>query len=279
MKNIVKAFAVLAGVASLVACNKYADYNWTPFASFDTKSANVLENVGTVEVNLSTYNLSGPCTVTLTTSGTAVAGENFRIVGAESGVINFAQAGTQTLQIEIINHPDDINGALTLNLTINSVSDGVEIGTVSTFKITIRDFVPVNWNYLQGIWTAQDYDDGAEDGGEYQVLIKKVSDTKLQLINLWGGGETLEGTVSFNTEANTATLSFEPRQVVVDATAYGYGPMILIGQNDAGSWAWVPVKATASATGIMIGPWNMVITQGDYTGYLYGNSYTTALSK
>ena len=279
MKNIVKAFAVLAGVVSLVACNKYADYNWTSFASFDSRSFNVLENVGTIEVGLSTYNISGPCTVTLSASGNAVAGENYRIVGNESGVFNFAAAGTQTVQIEIINHPYDIDGTLTLNLTINSVSDGVEIGALKTVRITIRDFVPVDWTYLAGIWNAQDYDDGAADGGEYQVLVTKVSDTKIALTNLWGGEETIEGTIAFDTEANTAAIEFPAQQVVMDASAWGYGNLILIGKNASGSWAYSPVKATVSATGVEIGPWNMLITDGQYAGYLWATSLTTSLTK
>ncbi len=279
MKNIVKAFAVLAGIAALAACNKYAEYNWTSYASFDTRSYNVLENVGTLEVNLNTYNISGPCTVTFSTSGTAVAGENYRIVGNESGVINFSQAGTQTLQIEIINHPYDINGALTLDLTINSVTDGVEIGALNTVHITIRDYVVVDWTYLASVWNAQDYDNGSQSGGAYKVAFTKVSDNQIALTNLWDGGETIMGTVEFDEKANTAAISFPARQVVMDASAYGYGALLLIGQNDAGSWAWAPVKATVSASGVEIGPWNLVITEGEYAGYLYGDSYSTVLTK
>ena len=118
-----------------------------------------------------------------------------------------------------------------------------------------------------------------KDGGEYQVEIVKVDDNTLTLENLWGGEEKLTGTIEFDEDANTATITFPARQVVMDASAYGYGNLLLIGQNDAGNWAYAPVKASVSIAGISIGPWNMVITDGAYTGYIWGNSYQTELTR
>ena len=150
---------------------------------------------------------------------------------------------------------------------------------MKTVNISIADFVPVDWAFVEGTWKAQDYDGGSADGGEYEVEIVKVDDKTLTLENLWGGEEKLTGTIEFDEDANTATITFPARQVVMDASAYGYGNLILIGQNDAGSWAFAPVKAAVSISGISIGPWNMVITDGQYSGYIFGNSYQTELTR
>ena len=276
--NNILVCAALA-VLTLASCTKKMEYNRVPWAGFDSKSFGVAENVGTVSVDLSAYNITEASTVTVTASGTAKAGENFKFVGNESGVFNFSQSGTQALQIEIINHPYETNGTLKLVLNINSVSDGMEIGANNTVTITISDFVPVDWVFLEGEWAAQDYNGGQPDGGKYGVVITKVDDKNLTIYNLWGGEETLKATVEFDTEKNTAAITIPHGQTVMDASAYGYGNLVLLGQNDAGNWAYAPVKAAVTLAGVSIGPWNMLITDGDHSGYLYGDSYTTVLTK
>ncbi|MBR3013085.1 MAG: hypothetical protein IKH60_07215 [Bacteroidales bacterium] len=278
-KNYILASAALA-ILTLVSCTKEMEYNRVQWAAFDTKSIGVAENVGTVEVDLSAYNVTGPCQVTVSTSGTAKAGENFKFVGNESGVFNFTESGSQKIKIEIINHPHEKNGTLTLVLTINSVSEGMFIGAMKTVTISIADYVPVDWVFVTGTWMAQDYDSGQPDGSAYEVEITKVDDKTLKLYNLWGGEETLNATIAFDSAKNTAAIAIPHNQIVTDASAYGYGNLVILGQNDAGSWAYAPVKASVTLSGISIGPWNMLITEGEYSGYLWtSGAYTTVLTR
>ena len=282
MKNTIRIFAIMAAVAGLVACEKYADYTTVPYVTFDSRSLSVNEDAGTLEIPVSAHNITGDCTVTFNIEGTAKAGVDYELVDNTSGTLNFNPDKTSdVLKVKIIPHIGTYTGNSNLRISIASLTDGIQKGAITSFPISIIDKdIPVDWKYLAGTWKAQDYLlSGAADGGEYELVISKVDDTKLEIFNLWGGEETLEGTVEFNTESNTALITLPARQCVYDYSAGGYGELQLIGQNASGSWAYSPVYATVNAQGITIGPWNLVITDGDYAGYLWDNGYYTELSK
>ncbi len=277
-RNII--FGALLAVMTFVSCSQKLEYKKVAFAAFDSKSFSVNEDAGSVKVDLSAYNIESACNVTVSFGGTAKSGEHYTVSGIEGGVLNFTKSETKTLTFNIIDHPNEYLGNQTIVLGISSVSDGMEIGAIKSLTITILDNdIPVNWDFVTGKWTAQDYDEGQEDGSTYSVSITKVDDTHITLTNLWGGGENLEGTIAFDSATNSATIEFAARQVVTDASAYGYGKLLLLGQNESGAWAFSPVIAKVTSGGISIGPWNMVITAGTYAGYLYGGSYQTVLTK
>lgn len=263
---------------ALASCTKKMEYNSVPFVSFDKKNISVNESAGTVSVNVNAYNITNESTVTLSFDGNAKLGENYTVSGAEGGIIKFTESGTKEIVFTIIDHPGEYLGNLNIAMTLESTS--IEVGALNKVNITIvENDIPVNWDFVQGNWKAQDYDADQADGDEYDVTITKIDDETLALSNLWGGGSVLTGKISFDSQTNTASIAFDSRQVVMDATAYGYGQLWLIGLNDAGQWALSPVIATVSAAGITIGPWNMLITAGQYAGYTYGESYTTVLTK
>lgn len=283
MKNIVKAFAVLAGISALAACNKYAEYNWTPFVSLDFRSATVAESdpatAWTLPVHL--YNHDGACTVTYTVEAvSAKEGVDYTLADA-SGVLSFpAGTDTQNIVINISGQPGVYTGATKFVVTLQSASDDVVLGDTKSCTVTISDKdIKVDWAYLTGVWKAQDYDDGQADGGQYKVRFDKVDDETIALTNLWGGGETIFGTIEFAASGSSAKIAFDAAQVVIDATSDGFGEMILIGQNASGKWAIAPAIATISADGFVLGPWNLLITAGEYEGYLYGTSYMTEFTK
>jgi len=280
MKKII---LILAGAASLLAfasCNKEAEYKQYPFARFDSgSSVSVKEDAGSVTFPVTVYNndgLSG--SVTFEVSGSAVSGVNYTIEPA-SGVLNFTGNGTQEITISVINIPDTFTGNFDLTVSLTGVSGDITLGAPRSKKLTIVDNdVKVDWDYLEGLWTAGDFTlDGAADGGAYEAYITKVDDTNLKLTNLWGGGYDIVGTVEFDEAANTATILFPAQQ-----TVYYYGPygnMILLGTNAAGNWSYSPAVGVVSADGVTIGPWNMLITEGTYAGYLYSSGYYTILTK
>ena len=141
MKNIVKAFAVLAGVAALAACNKYADYKWTPFVSLDVRSATVEESdpatTWTLPVHL--YNHSGACTVAYTVEAvSATPGVDYTVTDG-SGVLTFNGEGTQNITVSISGQPGIYTGNLQFRVKLASATDDVTLGSISTCTVTIKD--------------------------------------------------------------------------------------------------------------------------------------------
>lgn len=283
MKNIVKAFAVLAGVAALSACNKYAEYNWTPFVSLDVRSATISESdpatAWTLPVHL--YNHDGACTVTYTVEAiSAKEGVDYSLADA-SGVLSFpAGTDTQNIVVNISGQPGVYTGNVKFAVKLQSASDDVTLGVLNTCTVTVVDKdIKVDWAYIVGVWKAQDYDAEQPDGGQYKVEFKKVDDETVSLSNLYGGGMTIYGTVEFAANGSSATIAFDPMQPVADASANGYGELVIIGQNASGKWAVAPAIATISADGFVLDPWNLVITAGEYEGYLWSDSLKTEFTK
>ena len=281
MKNTIKALALAVLAAGLVSCVDKPEFTTVPYVSMYRTSATVAETPGGTIYNIpiKLYNTSEATSVSYSVSGTAKNGVDYTLLD-QSGVVNFP-AGTDStaIAVNVTGQPGVFTGSLNMRITLESATNGVTIGNFKRFTMTISDKdLHVDWNYLAGKWTAQDYDDGSKDGDTYEVTITKVDDSTLELYNLWGGEETIVGTVTFEEGATSATISFADQQVVMDASAYGYGNLILLGQR-GGSWAYAPAIATVSADGFILGPWNLLITAGQYAGYLYGNSYTTEFTK
>ncbi len=282
MKNTIKAFALAVLAAGLVSCTDKPEFSTGPFVSLYRTSATVAESVnGTVyNIPVKLYNSTAGTSVSYSISGTAVNGLDYTLAD-QSGVLNIpAGADSAAIAVRVTGQPGNFTGSRVLRLSLQSATGGVSLNNFKNFTLTISDKdLHVDWKYLEGTWKAQDYDGGTKYGDEYEVTITKVDDTTLELYNLWDGEETLTGTVKFDEGGTSATISFAARQVVMDASAYGYGNLILLGQREDGNWAYVPAVASVSADGFILGPWNVLITDGEYTNYLYGDSYTTEFTK
>lgn len=284
MKRFINILLTAASAAVLFSCTHEYSFQTASYVIMEESAYTVKEDVGVVRIPVSAYNSDG-----LTGSvyfkvndGTAVQGTDFTVEPA-NGVLSFNGNGTQYIEVSVIEHAGVLTGNLKCSVELTSASGDInQIGGAYSASIEIQDNdVVVDWNYVAGVWNAQDYNAGAVDGGVYKVTITKKGDNTLTLNNLWGGGVDLVGTIDFDLDSNTATMTFETKQLVFDATDYGYGEMILIGYNpETGNWSYsIPAYATVTSGGIVIGPWNMVITAGQYSGYLYGTSYTTVLTK
>lgn len=141
MKNIVKAFAVLAGIASLAACTKYADYKWVPFVSLDNYSATVAESdpATTWELPVHLYNFDNACTVTYTVEAvSATAGVDYTVVDP-TGVLNFTGNDTQVIPVKISGQPGIYTGDLKFRITLASASNDVTLGDISVCTVTVKD--------------------------------------------------------------------------------------------------------------------------------------------
>ena len=142
MKNIFKAIAVLAGVAGLAACTKYAEYETAPFASLDFRSATVEESktAATFTLPVHVYNNDGACSVTYTVdAGTAKEGVDYSLVDA-SGVLNFAEGtDTQNITISVTGQPGVYTGNVKFTISLKSASNDVQIGAIKTCTVTVKD--------------------------------------------------------------------------------------------------------------------------------------------
>jgi len=142
MKNIIKAFAVLAGVAALAACNQYAEYTWTPYVSMDVRSTTVEESdpATAVTIPVHLFNHDGACSVSYTVvAGGAKEGVDYTLADA-SGVLNFAAGSTtQNITVNVTGQPGVYTGALTFKVVLSSATEGVTIGALSTCTVNIKD--------------------------------------------------------------------------------------------------------------------------------------------
>lgn len=281
MKKFFKYFAGAAALAAAFSCSPYGEYKVVPFVTVGAGSVNVDENVGTVTIPVYAYNLKSDCTVAFEISGDAKKGEDFTVQGSE--VLNFGPDKKEgALVINVVEHPDFYTGNKTINIKLASLPEGVEAGAKTSCTITVVDLdIPLDWNFLTGPkgelkWTAQDFLGGAPDSDPYDVYLVKVDEKTIGLYNLWDGGEMITGSIDFETKS----IAFPAMQNVMDASAYGYGKLLLLGLTDAGKWSTTtPVQATFSAAGVELGDWNMVITAGEYSGYLWDDGYTTKITK
>ena len=142
MKNIVKAIAVLAGIASLAACAKYAEYKTVPFVSFDVRSVSVEEADPAVEVKIPVhvYNVSGPCTVTYAVEAvSAQEGVDYSLANA-SGILSFPEGvDTQEISVLVSGQPGVYTGSTQFKVNLVSATADVTLGSINTCTVTIGD--------------------------------------------------------------------------------------------------------------------------------------------
>lgn len=142
MKRLVKIFAVVSVFASLVACQKYADYNLVPFTSLDTDGMKVSENADGVTVSLPVhlYNASEGCSVAYDIVDiTAKQGLDYTVVDG-SGVLNFNAGETsKDITFRIVGQPGTYTGNTKFNVVLKSATNDVTLGSINTCTVTIAD--------------------------------------------------------------------------------------------------------------------------------------------
>lgn len=142
MKKLYNVIAVAAAFASLVACQKYADYYQVPFASLDKASMKVTEDASGVVVSLPVhvYHAAEGCSVAYeVVDGTAKQGLDYTVVDG-TGVLNFA-AGEETKEIKfnIVGQPGTYTGNTKFTVTLKSATNEVTLGSIDVCTITIAD--------------------------------------------------------------------------------------------------------------------------------------------
>ena len=277
--NKIVQLAATAALAILASCSQKIEYKRVPFVAFDTTSITANETDGTVSVSVTAYDFDSNFSQTFKAiDKTAIKGTHYDIVDNPTQVLNFTKENpTQDITISITDMTGISTGALQFTLELAEATGNVTHtgNSVCAFTIVDND-VPVDWDYIVGEWTASDW-----GGAAYSVEIKKVDDTTLTLTNLWEGGMTVEGTITFDEAANTASITFAGQQVVYNHSTYG--PMGMFGLDANGkldSANKYAVFAKVTNGSFTIGPWIPIILTGQYQGYsLTGQEGITKLSK
>lgn len=282
MKRFINILLTTACAAALFSCtHKYA-FKTTSYVIVEETNYTVKEDVGTVRIPVSAFNSDGlnGSVYFKVNDGSAVQGTDFTVEPA-SGVLTFSGNGTQFIEITVIEHAGVLTGNLQFSVELTSVSgDITDLGGVCSATVEIQDNdVVVDWDYIVGEWSAQDYDGGAADGGTYDIIISKKSDTDLVINNLYGGGNNLAATIEFDSEANMATITIPYGQLVWAPEKYG--PMYMLGYNfERGGWYTnTPAIAYVTSGGISVQKYTFLMT-GDYEGYIWSSAgLTTEMTK
>lgn len=152
---------------------------------------------------------------------TAVEGQDYDFVSTKSVTI---PAGESAGVIKIKGNYDNLTPEgvkLTLNLDADKAM--IQAGlTVATTTVNLSRFFEVTMDWLEGvwIWTDYDYSDGTTtDDDTYPVEITKVSDTELEIFNVWAGGKTIKATFNFE----KGQIIIAPDQVIYVHSNPSYG--------------------------------------------------------
>ena len=199
--------------------------------------------------------------VTLGEGTTGIEGTDFNI--SKKSIEIPAGEYTGTIDIDLLYDNLDADGFV-LELVLEADKALINPTYGNTCTLTFKtDKVIIDWDWLVGMWTGVDSD---YPEGSYDILFSKVDDTHVTLTNLWDGGETLNGTVDFESR----TISFEPHQLIMTYPGFGdfffeYFDMQTDDYNST-----TPVMATMSALGIELGPFAVVLD-----GEIYSAAITT----
>lgn len=279
MKVIAKILVAGTAVLAMASCSRIAEYKTYPFVVMEkTGSASVKESAGQVLIPVTAYNMEGKSgTVSFEVKDiTGGKGTAYTIEPA-SGVLNFSGNETQNIIVNVIDNTGTYTGNEAFTITLTGTTGDLTLGNAYNLNFSIVDNdIPVDWAYVTGTWEASDF--GAAE--TYEIEISKVDETTVELANLWGGGQTITGTITFNEEDNTADIWFDGFQVVyVHGT---YGPVGIFGMTESGDLDGAngyAVHAEVTAAGISIGPWIALILTGDYAYYSFDSGGYTVLTK
>ena len=282
MKRLIIILLTTACAAVLFSCTHEYSFKTNSYVILGETTFAVKEDVGNVYIPVSAYNsqTNTGSVFFRVINGSAVEGTDFTVEPA-NGVLTFNGNGTESIVISVIEHPGVLTGNLKFGIELTSVSgDITDLGGVYAASVEIQDNdVVVDWDYVLGDWTAQDYDGGAPDGDPYSVVIKKKSDTEVVINNLYGGKKDLAAAIVFDKESNTATMTIDPNQLVWSSSSYG--DMYMLGYNfEQGGWYDnTPAIAKVTSGGISVLKYTFLMT-GDYEGYIWTSAgITTEMTK
>lgn len=136
---------IILSVLSLIvlaSCNRKAEYQPETFVSFHETEIMVPETEDEVFIPVHLYNPTGAkVDVSVkVSSDDAVEGEDFEIVSPASGIISFSEdTKSVDVVVKVIGQEGVFTGAKSVNLQLESLTDGVSLGALSAAVLTIQD--------------------------------------------------------------------------------------------------------------------------------------------
>ena len=130
--------------------------------------------------------------------------------------------------------------------------------------------VVIDWSRIEGLWAATDFFGDTPDGGAYPLLITKKSETACTITGLWGCPVAIQATVTFAPDQKGATISIPSGQFlcVDNFSGADFGNLLIVSGSDEWPTFTTPIEAPVTASGITIGPWDLLV--GDPTNYYFG---------
>ena len=150
---------------------------------------------------------------------------------------------------------------LILDVEDSKINDAYGASSLISVK---SDKVTIDWEWLEGNWTAQDL----SGGDPYVMAITKVDETHAIFTNIWGMGADMEGVVDFE------------NRVVAFQGPFNLGPvydgslMVAHINEETGAYDDGIFYAVLSPLGITISGMGYYLVGGPYDGYDFGEDAT-----
>lgn len=141
MRTLYRLSALAALAAALLSCDRRETFITGKYVSLESSSISISESVGTFEIPVRVYANDGRDFAVLVRSsdGTATYGEDYELVGMESGRIVFGGTDeTRSITVRILPHLSVFTDDLDFTVELVSVTDGT-LGMNRTIRVIIND--------------------------------------------------------------------------------------------------------------------------------------------
>lgn len=153
-KNIIALLSLVAVV--FVSCDRSVEFQHETFATFSNNSYSVEETVGQVTIPVEIYNPTGAevqVSVAIQ-AGNAVEGTDYEVVSPSAGILTFSgEQNKADVVLNIISHEGTFTGAKTFAVQIQSLTEGLSVGSFNLASVTIVDIDHPLAKYI-GKWSS-----------------------------------------------------------------------------------------------------------------------------
>ena len=226
-----------------------------------------------------TYSHSEPVTfdISVGSKTTGVEGKDYVI---ENKKVTIAKdAYLSSFPVKVLYETTGEGFVLELELSVEDQLINPSYG--KSLLITVKsDKVTINWEWLVGKWSCQDYSyyNGVNMGNAYPVSFTKIDETHGALNGI-RGGDPLYFTVDFDAK----TLSFEGKQFNQSSADYECD-LYIVAVDPATDYdiydpVETPLVGTLSPSGIVIDNYDFLMVGGTYDGYTYYGGLKATLTR